>query len=59
MYSGESEARAKGENVVVGTGGYGLVGDGDGGLVDKAGGEGGGDGRYGHYDGRLVKWRGT
>ena len=55
MSGGESEARAKGGNVVVETGGFGFVGDADGGL---GGGEdvgSGGDIREGDCDRRLVK----
>ena len=52
MYGSEAEARTKGGNVVVGTGGFGFGGDADGGP---------GGGGYlwdGYCDGRLVKWRG-
>ena len=42
--SGKAEARAKGGNAVVGTGGLGFGGDMDGGPGGGADGEGGGDG---------------
>ena len=59
MSGGETESRGKGGNaVVVGTGGFGFVGDADsgpGGGADKGV---KGEGWEGDYDGRLVKWVG-
>ena len=52
------EARAKSENVVVGTGGSEFGVDSDGGPVGGAYGGGGRDGRGGNCDGRLIKWGG-
>ena len=45
--------------VVVELGRPGIGGDVNGGLGDRMGGGGGGDGRYGDRDRRLIRWKYT
>ena len=58
MSGRKAESRAKGLNVVVGTGGFGFVGDRDGGPGRRSYGGGGRNRRDGDSNGRLVKWGG-
>ena len=60
MSGGEEEAKAKGGNEMVGTGGFGFGRDTDSGLGGGSDGGVGGDRRDGDgdVDGRLVKWGG-
>ena len=52
QYTGKkAEARAKGDNAVLGTGGFGFGGDEDGGPGGGSGGGGGGDRQDGDCDG--------
>ena len=50
MSSGKAEARSKSDNAVVVIGGYGFVGDADGGPGGGADGGGRRDGRDGNFD---------
>ena len=58
MSGSKTEARDKGGNAVMGTGGFGFGGDADGGLGGGADGGCRGEGQDGDYDGQLVKWGG-
>ena len=58
MSGGKAEARAKGRDMVMVTGGYVFGGDVDGGLGGRSDGREGGDGRDRDCNGRLVKCRG-
>ena len=58
MSGGKAEARAKGGNAVVGTGGFVFIGDMNVGPGGGADGGGKGDGRYGDCGRKIVQWGG-